>query len=298
WYRVAAGKGVWLLHDLRRRMGSKTFDAMMDAFGREHAGKSVSSSQFQAHIEKWVGNKRGDFFDARLTRTGLPRYEIARAVATSTAGGHEVAVDVRRDRDGPQTPVEITVETARGEVTREVSLDGTSARVVVETSEAPLRAVLDKYGQAAKSNGGPFSILTHTAELEQTLIVYGTTGERATNREAAQALRQAIRERGSNITVSVRPDTRVSDDELKSHHLLLIGRPDTNALVKRFQDSLPISFGSGSFAVRQDIYAHPDSGVIAAAENPTNKRYSMVVLAGLGAASTLRIAPLIVGRRT
>ncbi|MGH7225455.1 MAG: hypothetical protein ACRELF_19720, partial [Gemmataceae bacterium] len=64
WYRVSAGKGVWLLHSLRRQMGSESFDAMMDAFGREHAGKPVSAAQFQAHVEKWVANKRMDFFHA------------------------------------------------------------------------------------------------------------------------------------------------------------------------------------------------------------------------------------------
>ena len=174
----------------------------------------------------------------------------------------------------------------------------TDARIVVETHEPPLRVVLDKYGQTAKSNGGPFSILSFFAELEQTMIVYGTTDERPSQREAAEALQQALRERGPNITVPLRADTEVTEQELKTHHLLLIGRPDTNALVKKYRKDLPISFGSGSFAVRQEVYAHPDSGIIVAAENPLNKRFSMVVLAGLGAASTLRTAPMLAARKT
>ncbi len=270
WYRVAAGKGVWLLHSLRRQMGGKAFDAMMEAFGREHAGKAVTAAQFQSHVEKWVGNSRGDFFDAWLNETGLPRYQVAVTGTTSTAKGHEVTVEVRRDRGGPQTALDVTVETVKGDVTREVRIDGTTTRMVMETSEPPLRVVLDKYGQAAKGNGGPFSILTPQAELEQTLIIYGTADERSANREAAEALRQAIRERGSNITVAIRADKSVIDTELQSHHLLLIGRPETNMVVKRFQDALPISFGRGSFAVRQEVYAHPDSAILVAAENPTN----------------------------
>jgi hypothetical protein len=296
WYRVAAGKGVWLLHSLRRQMGDEAFDAMMDAFGRANAGKPVTAGQFQTHVEKWLGNPRADFFDAWLTKTGLPRFEIAGAVDTSTPKGHEVAVEVRRNGAGPQIAVDVTVETGTGEVTRTVHIDGTSARLVVETSDRPLRVVLDKYGQTAKSNGGPFSVLTLFSELEQTLIVYGTSDERATNREAAEALRQAILERGSNITVAIRSDTQVTEEELKTHHLILIGRPGTNGLVKRFQNALPISFGSGSFAVREDVYAHPDSAVLAAAENPLNKRFSLVVIAGLGAASTLRTAPQLASR--
>jgi hypothetical protein len=296
WYRVAAGKGVWLLHSLRRQMGGETFDAMMDAFGRAHAGKAVSAAQFQAHVEKWVGNTRADFFDTWLTRKGLPRYQLAVTGTASTPKGHEVTVEIRRDQAGPPAALEVTVETAKGEVTREVRLNGTTTRVVLETSEPPLHVLLDKYGQAAHANGGPFSILTYYAELERTMIVYGTADEQPSNREAAEALRQALRERGANITVPVRADTRVSDDDLKSHHVLLIGRPGTNTLVNRFHKELPISFGSGSFAVRDEVYSHPDSAVIAACENPLNRRFSLVVIGGLGAASTLRAAPLAVSR--
>src|SRR6185312_1620415 len=178
WYRVSAGKGVWLLHSLRGQMGANTFDAMMDAFGREHAGKPVSAAQFRVHVEKWVANKRSDFFDAWLKRPGLPRYQIDVPNVATTTNGYEVTVEVRRDKDGPQTALDVTIETARDEVTREVHLDGTTARLVVATQEPPVRVVLDKYGQAAKSNGGPFSILSFSAELEQTLIVYGTSDER------------------------------------------------------------------------------------------------------------------------
>jgi hypothetical protein len=296
WHNLAAGKGVWLLHSLHRQMDDKGFEAMMDAFGLEHAGKAVRSARFQTHVEKWVGNSRADFFDAWLRRTGLPRYQVAVPSAVSTANGHEVTVEVRRDKDGPQTPLDVTVETAKNEVTRLLRLDGTSGRIIVETREKPLRVVLDKYAQTAKSNGGPFSILSFQAELEQTMIVYGTADEQASNREAAEALQRAIRERGSNITLPLRADTRISAEELKTHHLLLVGRPETNALVKKFHKELPIAFGSGSFAVRQEVYAHPDSGVIVAAENPLNKRFSMVVLAGLSAASTLHTVPQIAAR--
>jgi hypothetical protein len=295
WYRVAAGKGVWLLHSLRRQMGGSEFDAMMDAFGRQHAGKPVSTEQFRAHVEKQLGPSTAAFFDAWLKQTGLPHYQIHPSNTKATADGYEVTVEVRRDKDGPPTVVDVTVETAKDEVTRELRMDGASARIVVPTRQTPLRVVLDKYGQAAKSNGGPFSILSFHSELEQTMIVYGTTGEKASQREAAESLQQAIRQSGYNVTLPIRSDKQISEEALKSHHLLLIGRPDTNAVVKRFAKALPIAFGSGSFAVRQEIYAHPDSAVIAAAENPANKRFSLVVLAGLSAASTQSAVPVFAG---
>ena len=94
-------------------------------------------------------------------------------------------------------------------------------------------------------------------------------------------MQKFLRENWSNITVPVKSDHDVTETELKSHHLLLVGRPDSNVLVGRFRDTLPVTFGSRSFVVRKQTYAHPGSAVIVAAENPTNMRYSVVVFAGI-----------------
>jgi hypothetical protein len=126
--------------------------------------------------------------------------------------------------------------------------------------------------------------------LEQTLIVFGTKEEMPTNREAALEVQKGIIERGSNITVTVKSDSDVTDDELKNHHVLLIGRPETNSVMARFRGAFPVTFGTQSFTVRGETYAHANSAVLAAAENPLNKRFSMVTLVGLSAASTLKTA--------
>jgi hypothetical protein len=226
WYYAAAGKGVLLLHELRRRLGDDPFLALMESFGRENAGKATSTAQFRAACEKAGNGKLKGFFDDWLNSTGLP---------------------------------------------------------------APQRG---KEGQAAL-RCGPFAVTTPETDLEEMLIVYGTEGEKSSNREAAEALQDAIRTKWSNITVPLRSDTEVTEEELSKHHLLLIGRPDTNRVVRQFQDTWPVRFGLRSFAVRGEVYAHAESGVIAAGENPRNHRYAAVVYAGMGPAATLRIAPAL-----
>jgi hypothetical protein len=154
-----------------------------------------------------------------------------------------------------------------------------------------------KNGDGQPANGAVFSVVSFQAERDQTLIVYGTADEIHTNREAAEALQKAIIEQWSNITVPIKADKDVTDADLKNRHLLLIGRPDSNKLVERFRAKLPLRFGSRSFTVMNECYAHANSAVMAAAENPLNPRYSMVVIAGLSAASTLRAAPALVNMR-
>jgi hypothetical protein len=146
----------------------------------------------------------------------------------------------------------------------------------------------DKPGLVDWRAGGPFSILTFYPEIERTLIVQGTKGEEAANREAARELRDALLRRGPNFEVPIRTDRTVTAEELASHHVLLVGRHATNHLTERFRDRLPVTFGEASVMVRNKAYANPDTAVLVAAENPRNRRYSMMVVAGLGAASTLK----------
>jgi hypothetical protein len=151
---------------------------------------------------------------------------------------------------------------------------------------------LDQSGNM--SSGGVYTTQSFHHELDQTLIVYGTADEAASNHEAAEDLQKAIIRKWSNVTVPVKADKEVSDAELKSHHLVLIGRPDCNTIVSRFKDTLPIRFGSHSFLLAGDTYAHMESALIVAGENPVNARYSAVVIAGMDADSTLRTAPQLV----
>jgi hypothetical protein len=292
WYRVAAGKGVWLLHELRQQLGEKTFEEMMESFGKEHAGKEVTAAQFQAHVEKAAGKPLGAFFDHWLKEPGLPILRLNEAKVTEKHG-FTVEGEVSCEWQRPDS-VDVTVETAKGEVTKTVKVEPKgSARFVIETKDRPRRVIVDKYCRTAKANGGAFSVLSFHAEPEQTLIVYGTADETAANHEAAEALQQAIRQEWSNQTIPVKADKDVTEADLKTHHLVLIGRPDANRLVERFRAALPVTFGSRSFVVRQETFAHAGSAVIAAGENPVNRRYSLVVIAGLSAEATLRAPPLL-----
>ena len=135
----------------------------------------------------------------------------------------------------------------------------------------------------------PHTIFSFDGELEQSLIVYGTQNESVANLEAAKELQQALIRRKHNYGPPIKADKDVTEAERKSHHLVLIGRPDTNTLIARMQASLPVSFTAHSFVLRGKRYANPQSGVLIAMANPDNPRYSSVVVAGLDPLGTILI---------
>jgi hypothetical protein len=215
WYQIASGKGTLFLAALRDLVGHESFAALMDEFGRAHAGKPVSTAQFREHVEKTAkGKPVAALFDTWLQGKGLP----------------------------------------------------------------------------TSFPGGTWSIDSYQVELDKSLIVYGTRKESAAQREAAERLQRAIQRHWSNVTVPIKAEGDVTPDDLASHHLLLVGRPETNAITARSAGALPVTFGPASFVVRKETYAHPASAVIAAGSNPLNERFSVVVFAGLSADATWHCA--------
>jgi hypothetical protein len=294
WYWAAAGKGVLVLHELRQELGTDKFCEVMDAFGRANAGKEVTSAQFAAHLQAAGGKKLDGFFAYWLDRPGLPDLRLEGASVQPTQAGigngggesnsFRVVGGLRQD-GGPRRRVNVTVETAKGEKTLSFEVD-TTAEFVIVMAERPLRVVVDKYGRAAKLNGSSYTPFAFNADRDKTLIVYGTRDEEAANKITADKLQERIRTSWSNETLPVKSDQQVTEDDLRTHHLLLVGRPDCNRVVERFRDMLPVAFGWRSFTVRGDAYAHAGSSVVAAAANPLNPRYSVTVLAGLSAEAT------------
>src|SRR5262249_37507516 len=124
-----------------------------------------------------------------------------------------------------------------------------------------------------------YAVNTFAENPEHTLIVYGTRGDAAANREAAEDLRKRIRDARSNVTVPMESDEHVTEDDLKTNHVILIGRPTTNAVAEKWANKVfPVEFGSSSFVLNKDLYAHPGSAVIAAAVNPLAAKYSFVLV--------------------
>ncbi len=286
WYNRVTGKGVLFMHSLRGIVGSTVFDKAMQDFGRQHAGQSVSTRQFQDFLQHRTRYPLAGVFDWWMQQTGLPKLAVLSVQSRPAATGWETAVTLDVQHLGPALPVPVTVETAAGSTTQTAVLDAHNRTIRIQTPERPTQAIVDKYGSTARSNGSPFTILTMDDELEKALIVYGTTDDETGNLEAAKLMQNALRRREHNVQPAIRADRDISEADLRKHHLLLVGRPSANRISQRFAAQVGVDFGSQSFAVRGKLYTHPESAVLAAGDNPLNPRYSIVIVAGLSSLAT------------
>lgn len=216
WYDIVSGKGVLALYQLRNQIGEPTFSRLMDRFGLEHAGKPVSTAEFEDFIVSQTEQNIADVFKQLMTST------------TPTIHG-------------------------------------------------------DPLG-----NGSPYTVFTFDGEPEDSLIVYGTVNEDVANAEAARVLQEALHRRKHNIWIPIKSDQEITDDDLAKHHIVLVGSSATNKITARFTKQFPVHFGAHSFEFSGKTYAHPNSAIVLAGDNPLNLRFSLVAIEGLSALSTLK----------
>ncbi|MEO7100213.1 MAG: hypothetical protein ABI162_12690, partial [Luteolibacter sp.] len=290
WNQVALGKGVLLLHALKGLVGAEKFAELMEAYGQANGGKPVTSRQFQEFIEKGTSRSWSAFFDAWLNRTGLPMLELGKVEVRREGDHWYTNATVRRNESGAPLAVNVTVETDTGETSVTARLEEPQDKVELITDLPPRRVIVDKYRISCCGNGVPFTALTYDNDLENTLIIYGSLDEAEANREGAMMLQQGLCKREHGVIVPVKADTETTEDDLRNHHLVLLGHPGTNAIASRFRKNISVSFGPHSFSVRGVTYANPESTILVAAENPLNRRFLMVFYAGLGTRATIDIA--------
>jgi hypothetical protein len=291
WYLSASGRGVMLLGELRTRMGGEKFDAAMDAFGRAHAGQPVNSKTFITAMTA-SGDDLNEMLSGWISKTDvLPTLELSNTTVKKDEDSGFV-VDGKIISHGGISPsgVEVTIETENGETTKFVKFQNGAAKLHLTSDEKPLRIVANKYGKTACTNGWNWNGSSFKRDLNHTLIVYGTRAESDGNRIAADKLQQAIIDQWEHMVVPIKADTDVTEDDIRGHHILLVGRPECSQLVERFASSLPVTFGPRSFVVRGQTYASPGSAVIAATANPQDARFSLICIAGLSPDATLRAA--------
>jgi hypothetical protein len=149
WNAITYGKGSWILHMLRRRMGDLRFFAMLAAIPQRYDRADISTEQFRllaaGFLPKTDDPQLEAFFDQWVYGTGIPGLKLAytlkgtapalRLVGTVTQSdaGEDVSVSA---------PVEIQI--ARGNtVTEWVRTGSEPAAFSVALKQAPLKVTLD-----------------------------------------------------------------------------------------------------------------------------------------------------------
>jgi hypothetical protein len=152
WRTVTYGKGSWIIHMLRARMGDQRFLDMLGEVVKRYDQKELSTEDFREVAARFLPPKSDDpdlesFFDQWVYGTGIPDLKLAwsvkgKAPALRLMGTlTQSAVD---DDFSALVPVEIQVTRSKT-ATYWVRSAGPSATFTVPLKQQPLKVTLDPH---------------------------------------------------------------------------------------------------------------------------------------------------------
>lgn len=148
---------------------------------------------------------------------------------------------------------------------------------------------LNQPGLPGAENGPLYIARLTQQDLANAIIVYGTVSEAATNRYAAERLQASFLDAFESRVPVIR-DYNATEEQLCSHHVVFVGRPETNSMLASWAGRLGLHFDANTFSVGPAEYGSENDSLLFAAPNPLDRTKKVLVIAGNSALATVRAA--------
>ena len=145
WRAITYGKGTWILHMLRARMGDAAFLKMLASLRQEFERKPISTEEFRAHCARFLPAAASDkklegFFEQWVYGTGIPRLKLSWSAKPGRVTGTVAQSGVGEDFS-VEVPVDIRVGTKM--IRKMVRTDNEGATFSFPTVGTATRVLLD-----------------------------------------------------------------------------------------------------------------------------------------------------------
>ncbi len=152
WRVITYGKGSWILHMLRARLGDAQFMAMLATVAKRFDHKELTTEEFREAAAAFLPAKSDDpklqtFFDQWVYNTGIPSVKLSYSVKGKAPSVRLVATVTQADVEADfaaYVPVEIQISRTRT-VTHWVRTDSDPVTFTVPLAQAPLKVTLDPH---------------------------------------------------------------------------------------------------------------------------------------------------------
>src|SRR6185437_1352332 len=145
---VLYGKGTWIIHMLRRRMGDTAFVKMLAEARRRYEWKTITTEDFRELCAEFLppgsaDPKLVDFFDQWVYDTGMPTLKLTYTVSGHRLNGTITQSDVPDDFT-VLIPVEIRVGNGKP-IVKQVRTENGAVKFTADVAGPGAKATLDPW---------------------------------------------------------------------------------------------------------------------------------------------------------
>jgi hypothetical protein len=190
---VGYGKSAMFFHMLRRRLGDERFQRTLERFYREQRGRRASFDDLRRAAQAESAAELRGFFREWTMRTGAPALRVTASAQPAGSGWRVTGELAQVQREAPfPLLVPLVLQTADGEVRKDVALDARTTRFQFDVAAEPLALRCDPFADVFRHvvRGESPPTLGRVFGAPRALAVVpadGDDGARAAYRSIAQA---------------------------------------------------------------------------------------------------------------
>ncbi|MEE8168247.1 MAG: M1 family aminopeptidase [Candidatus Hydrothermarchaeales archaeon] len=143
YHAILYSKGAFVLHMLRYVVGEEAFNGIIDVYIQDYGGRSATLEDFQRTSEDVYGELDW-FFNEWIRDTAIPDYAVDGASVTPCSSGYCTRVSISQRGDLVKMPLDVTLRTSKGELTKRIWMDGFTKEVEFTSHSNPVAVELDK----------------------------------------------------------------------------------------------------------------------------------------------------------
>jgi Phospholipase B len=186
-----------------------------------------------------------------------------------------IFLDSLRSRMGDDAFLKLMDDYFRANATKTVTaqsfLDRAGAKIdAIDPPDGPAYLTRDIWGKLASA-----------------VIVYGTVREAGANRYAAEQMQSRFLD-WYERQAPIYKDFEVTDDLLRHHDVVFLGRPESNSALARWSEKLGLNYDGAAFTINGKVHTSEREALILAARNPLAATRMVLVVAGNDALSTVK----------
>ena len=159
------------------------------------------------------------------------------------------------------------------------------------TKTVTAQSFLDKAGvrfEFTEPADGPAYLASDISRhLSSAVLVYGTVREAGANRYAAEQMQLHYLDRYES-ELPIYKDFEVSDDLLRHHDVVFVGRPEANSALAAWASKIGFESQGADFKIDGAVHASEREAVVFAAKNPLDASHMVLAVAGNDALRTVK----------
>ncbi len=270
-YAVPRIRGTFALHQLRLALGNSAFSKVMAAAHDRFGSDPVSTERFLALASEVAGQDVRPIARPWLDRADVPDPRVE--VTVGRAGGAwEVKLSVTQAGVPWRYSATVALQGPKSTRYEQVQVSRREQVFAFRCPEKPTHVLFNATADIPVARDNIYTVGSMVDEFDRLAWVWGTSRQVEANRTLALLWRDVVADAFVEVLPPVIPDAEISDADLASHDLVVMGGPADNALSARMAAAwnLPLEAGKGSFRWRGRTYDRPDDGLSVAIPNPWN----------------------------